>query len=153
MRPTSREVQFLGHHNTVSEVVLQKNEIDICTHTQKGALWKMRTVCFITTRTRRGRSKRETDRKEKKRNERKRKTEEELHHRPLIFNHLNIRDGEAFKILPINFFASDYGVPSTHTHTLSLSSHFLTYIYHPSSATCPLTPKQTNRNLSLPIYF
>lgn len=90
----------------------------------------MRTVCFITTRTRRrGRSKRETDRKEKKRNERKRKTEEELHHPPLIFNHLNIRDGEAFKILPINFFASDYGVPSTHTHTLSLSLHTFLHIY------------------------
>ena len=83
---------------------------------------------------------------------RKRKTEE-LHHPPLMFNHLNIRHGEAFKILPINFFASDYGVPPVHTHTLSLHTFLHAYIYHPPSATCPRTSKQTNRILSLSLHL
>ena len=78
---------------------------------------------------------------------------EQLHHPPLMFNHLNINQYQTRRSIQnihqsISSPPITVSLPSTHTLSLFTLSYTHTYISSPS-ATCPLTPKQTNKQTSL----
>ena len=78
---------------------------------------------------------------------------EQLHHPPLMFNHLNINQYQTRRSIQnihqsISSPPITVSLPSTHTLSLFTLSYTHTYISSPS-ATCPLTPKQTNKQNSL----